>query len=307
MSKEAKFENLYMMTLPRSGSTLIAQHIGEHSEIFHIGESMYWDMLDPRDTTCSCGQMNCEFLSRVAQEVKGKHYAQPLLKVWQIVDNRYWPKKKVSGDSVIQEGDKIPSELSMKYWLSLCPSALEHIIQAYRKHNPKGIYLDNTKLFHIAEMLIAERENWGVIALLRDPRGIMSSYKNTGIRKGDFRKAESVLPFCLDFLNSLTKNKDSKKVTVIKYEDFCINPKETLIGICEFVGVIFEESMLNSINSSPEARGHVLKGNRLLRLDRQIQISEDKSWQHNLTKEELRALYDNEALLNLYIKYGYSF
>jgi hypothetical protein len=307
MSKERNFENLYMMTLPRSGSTLIAQHIGEHDKIFHIGESMYWEMLDPENTTCSCGQTNCEFLSQVAQEIKGRHYAQPLLKIWQIIDNKYWPEKKVSADSIIQSRTGVPPESSVEYWLSLCPSALEQIIAAYRKHSPKEIYLDNTKLFHIAERLIAERDNWGIIALLRDPRGIMSSYKNTGIRKGDFRKAESVLPFCFDFLNSLAKHEESNKLKVIRYEDFCISPRETLVGLCEFEGIVFDERMLNPINSSVEARGHVLKGNRLLRSDRPIQISEDRSWQHNLTPEELNTLYDNEALLNLYVKYGYNF
>lgn len=162
MSKERNFENLYMATLPRSGSTLVAQHIGDHSNIFHIGESMYWEMLDPKDTVCSCGQINCEFLSKVAQEIKGKHYAQPLLKVWQIVDNNYWPGKKVSSDSVIQKEDEIPPESSMAYWLSLCPLALEQIIAAYKRYSPKEIYLDNTKLFHIADALITKGDNWGI-------------------------------------------------------------------------------------------------------------------------------------------------
>lgn len=307
MPKEQRFDNLYIATIPRSGSTLVAQHIGEHSNIFHIGESMYWDMLDPKDTTCSCGRTDCEFLQQIADEIKDKHYASPLLKIWQIVDNKYWPDKKSSSDSVIQKENEIPSTESMEYWLSLSPDALEHIIEAYRRHNSKQIYLDNTKLFQIAERLLTDRNNWGIIALLRDPRGIMSSYKNTGIRKGDLRKAESVLPFCQDFLESIAKHEENNKLTIIRYEDFCASPQRILEGICEFVGVSFEEEMVDPINGSPESKGHVLKGNHLLRSEKLIQVSEDTSWKTNLTQEELDSLYKNDTLLNLYIKYGYTF
>ena len=307
MSAERKFDNLYMMTLPRSGSTLFAQHLGQHSNIFHIGESMYWDMLDPKEAQCSCGQINCEFLGQIASEVIGKHYAQPLLKVWQIIDNKYWQGKKISSDSVIQKGDHVPEDESLEYCLSLSPFAIEYIIAAYRQHSPKQIYLDNTKLFHIAEKLLIDRNRWGVIALLRDPRGVMSSYKNTGIRKKDFRKAESVLPFCENFLRSVVKHENNDRLTIIRYEDFCVNPRLTLEGICEFVGVAFEDKMLNAINSSQTSKGHVLKGNHLLKSEGLIQISEDTSWVQNLTSEELGKLYENEPLLNLYVKYGYNF
>lgn len=135
----------------------------------------------------------------------------------------------------------------------------------------------------------------------------MSSYKDAGRRKGDYRRAESVLPFCLDFLDFLTRHEGNKKLIVVRYEDFCAKPKETLESICKFVGVVFEESMLNPINSSLKARGHILKGNRLLRSTQPLQIREDRSWQQTLTSEELDALYNNEALLNLYVKYGYTF
>lgn len=305
--KETNFDSLYMATLPRSGSTLIAQHIGENNSIFHIGESMYWEMLDPKNEVCSCGSKGCNFLQEIASSLTETHIARPLLKVWQIIDRKYWPNKITYGDSVIQNNDNVPNDSELSYWLGQSPQALDFIVSVYREHTPKKVFLDNTKLHHIAERLIQDKKNWGIIALTRDPRGMMSSFKNAGVRKGDFRKANSILPLCFEFGKFILKYQQDKKIKIIKYEDFCKNPKEVLTKVCDFIGVDFEEKMLNPINSTQESRGHVLKGNHLLKSVKLISIEEDKSWQKNLTQEELDSFYKNEELVNLYIKLGYNF
>ena len=63
----------------------------------------------------------------------------------------------------------------------------------------KDVFIDNTKLHNIGEKLIA-LSNWKIIVLLRDPRGIMCSYKLAGISKKDFRGAKSVLTDLVDFM-----------------------------------------------------------------------------------------------------------
>lgn len=296
-----------MATLPRSGSTLVAQHIGEHSDIFHVGESMYWEMLTPQSETCSCGKKPCDFLQQIFEEMRDEHLALPLLKVWQILDKRYWPNRKTYVDSVVQEGDEVPDITTLEFWLSQSPGALDAITSVYSKYSNKHIFLDNTKLHHIAERLLYDRNNWGAIALTRDPRGMMSSFKNAGIRKGDLRNADSILPLCLDFAKFLLKEQRNNKMEIVRYEDFCTNPIQTLTNICNFIGVPFERNMLNSITSSTEARGHVLKGNHILKSNNVTHIQEDKSWQQNLTDAELNSFYSNEELLNLYIDLGYNF
>lgn len=300
-------ENLYMATLPRSGSTLVAQHIGEHRDIFHIGESMYWEMLNPKNEVCSCGRKECSFLQEIAAEIEGRHLALPLLKVWQIIDKKYWPNKTTYSDSVIQANDAVPEESTLDDWLALCPQSLEGIISAYKKHSPKKIFLDNTKLHHIAERLIIDRKNWGIIALTRDPRGMMSSFKNAGIRKGDLRKADSILPLCCEFAEFVIREADNPRVKILRYEDFCKDPRLTLEEVSKFVGINFEETMLDPINTSIESRGHVLKGNHILRSAKLVQIEEDKTWQRNLSEEELDSFYKNGRLINLYTKLGYNF
>lgn len=45
--------------------------LGNHSEIFHMGESSYWGKLDPRNVKCSCGKEGCEILMSVHKKIVG--------------------------------------------------------------------------------------------------------------------------------------------------------------------------------------------------------------------------------------------
>ena len=60
--------NVYIATLPRSGSTLLGLMLNNHSQIFHIGESSYWGKLDPAEVLCSCGATGCPILKTVGHE-----------------------------------------------------------------------------------------------------------------------------------------------------------------------------------------------------------------------------------------------
>ena len=300
-----RYKKIFIMTLPRSGSTLLGQQLGINSQIFHLGESMYWEILDPKDSPCSCGKINCRFLGKVSKNIREGHLALPLLKAWQIIDRKYWPEKKVSFDGIALQKRKKIEGGSFKHWLSLCPTALEKIIRIYQKHSPKRVFIDNTKLFNIWERL-ASNNDWGIIILLRDPRGIMSSYKNAGVRKKDGRAAESVLPFCRDFICAAKKLRNLRNVHIVKYEDFCNDHVTTLQAICTFIGVQFEKKMANPFNNKKATKGHVLKGNRMLWLKKTNRPLLDDTWKSNLNANELHKLYAQKLIVKLYRSFGYS-
>ena len=48
-----KLNKVFIMTTPRSGSTLLGQQLGINNRIFHIGESSYWDLLPLNKIQCS--------------------------------------------------------------------------------------------------------------------------------------------------------------------------------------------------------------------------------------------------------------
>ncbi|MDE2439303.1 MAG: sulfotransferase domain-containing protein [Patescibacteria group bacterium] len=291
------------MTLPRSGSTLLGQYLGLHSRILHIGESMYWEVTNPAESRCSCGVVGCKHLLYLRQRIVGNHLSRPLLRVWQIVDLMYWPDKRICSDSVVQDKSSIKLK-SFRYWLSRCPAALDGIVSEFARVTEKDIFLDNTKLFCVGEKLV-KSSSWGIIILLRDPRGVMSSYKNAGIRKGDMRGAASALPFMKDFIESVMRISGKENVFIVRYEDFCANADLILTDIVKFIGVPFESKMGESIDMGVFDKGHVLKGNRLLRLEQPTRIQEDMSWQHNLTEADLAFLYSQKEVIKYYRRFGY--
>lgn len=295
-----KYKKLFIMTLPRSGSTLLGQQLGINSQIFHLGESMYLETINPEYNLCSCGKISCQFLSKVLKNIRKEHSALPLLRVWQITERKYWPRKNTSLIDIISETQKKIENISFKHWLSLCPTALEKIIKTYQKHSSKKIFLDNTKLFNIGEYLATNNSDWGIIILLRDPRGIISSYKRDG------RAMEDILPLCRDFMRSVKKIQNFKNVHIVKYEDFCANPAAILQTICNFIGVPFEKTMKDPFYSKKTTRGHVLKGNKVLWLEKtDLPILLNDSWKSSLNECELNKLYDQKLIVKLYRPFGY--
>lgn len=271
-----------------------------------MGELMYWELLDEELLHCSCGVENCPNLRKLHKEIAKKHTAKPLLKIWQYVDQKYWPEKQVVADSLFEHETKVEiNDRSFNYWLSRCPDTLNRIIDVYRKNFKKPIFLDNTKLVNIGEK-VAKFSEWGVIVLLRDPRGVMNSYKNAGIRKGDSRKLENVVPFCKDFIKSVNRLRNNKNVLIIRYEDFCKNPEHSLGEACDFIGIRFEKRMLGSIHFPISTRGHVIKGNRLLmnHIDKKIEL--DEQWKNGLSGNDLSLLAKDKELVRLYADFGYN-
>lgn len=301
-----KPKKVFIMTTPRSGSTLLGQQLGINTRIFHIGEASYWDILPMGNIRCSCGNFKCNFLSELTPEIQSKHLARPLLKAWQIIDNKYWRDKKIAEGSVFEYQKIKIVPRSLDYWLSRCPQALDDIIKVYSNHTPKDVFVDNTKLHLIGERL-TNLPDWKIVVLLRDPRGVMCSYKLAGISKKDFRKAESVLPYLDDFMDSINKVLGKSSVTLVRYEDFCINPRMVLKELCNFIEVPYESNMSELFTTNKEFRGHVIKGNRLLKAKQIKNILEDKKWKTELTDNELNTLYRNENLILSYRKLGYTF
>jgi hypothetical protein len=265
---------------------------------------MYWEAINPSTSFCSCGVFGCPYLVDLYAKINKKHITRPLYEVWRIIDSLYWPHKPFSPGSITQERGSIDPSL-FGYWLSRCPRSLRELADVFREFSPKSIFLDNTKLFHIGELL-SRFSQWGIIVLLRDPRGIMSSYKNAGIRKKDFRGATSVIPFLVDFIASVTRIMKNPNVIVLRYEDLCLNPSSALRRAVDFIGIPFEMGMLQPINSHPQSRGHILKGNRLLFGSAPVFLKEDLSWKDNLDTTELKHLYSKKQILDFYAQFGYS-
>jgi len=140
-----------------------------------------------------------------------------------------------------------------------------------------------------------------ILLLTRDPRGLASSNKLAGIRKNVPRSVSSKIPVYIEFAQRALRLLESHSlVLLLRYEDLCANPSGTIRKVCNFLGVTYNESMLQF----KEDRGHVLKGNRMI-FDERNTISEDTSWIDILTSNEIFSLVENQQLISLYQKLGY--
>ena len=299
---------VYIMSLPRSGSTLIGQQLGMHEDIVHMGETMYWELLSPRDKSCSCGKRPCPILMNLGKEITSQHMALPLLKAWQATEMKYWPEKKWVAESSIftKRPTGMMDSAELAGWLDRCPQALDKIVSIYKKEFDASVIVDNTKLFAVAERLV-DRPSWKILILLRDPRGVMASYKKAGERKGDMRDPRGIIKFCEDFMQSVSSISKLDNSLIVRYEDFCDNPPQVLKEICSFLNEPYENRVVKPFNRKEGTAGHVLMGNRILWKDALTNFQIDTSWEHGLDKREIDLLTSHKSLMSQYAEYGYSF
>lgn len=294
--------NVYIATLPRSGSTLLGMMLGNHSSICHIGESSYWGKVSPDDIMCSCGTVGCGFLKAVEQESRRYSEISAIYTACATIDRLQEPEKMYHKLSLPRTQDNvIPINYDqLEEDIRLSCFGLERIAGIFRRLFRKRIIVDNTKNIWIAERLIA-RSGWKIILLTRDPRGMAYSNKQAGIRKGVPRPVQMKLPVYIDFADRALQLLKKESVSLVRYENLCTNPEEELKKICGFLQTSFESNMLQFKFD----KGHTLMGNRM-RFDDNAEIHEDLSWQQGLVSEDRTLIYSNTTLVKLFDLLGYN-
>lgn len=143
-----------------------------------------------------------------------------------------------------------------------------------------------------APQILAAFPEAKVVAMIRDPRAVLNSQRSRWQMKflgaPNVPMAESIRVFvnyhaitmsklwikAVEMMDRLSSN---PRVTVVKYEDLVSAPHETLSGLCDFLGIHFEDGML--------AVGRI--GSSTLRNDDQNAGISNKSrdaWQNSLPK-----------------------
>lgn len=292
--------NVYIATLPRSGSTLLGMIMGSHSQVYHIGESSYWGKVDVNRAKCSCGQIGCDFLKKIKSRIKDFDKVESIYKVCAIIDNIQEPGKTYHSMSLLD------SKLSNKLGVELLLEDVERAVQgldilsdSYRYITGKKVIIDNTKVITIAEQ-VAIKDNWKVLIITRDPRGIAYSNKKAGIRKNVPRPLSSKIPVFIDFAKRAEKLNRNKNVLLVRYEDICANPLLKITEICSFLNLDFNVDMLNF----RKYRAHIIMGNRMIFGGNEL-IVEDMEWRSGLSDSEKELIMKNQELVQLFNNFGY--
>lgn len=292
-----KAKNVFIATLPRSGSTLAGMILGAHSQICHIGESAYWAKLDSISSKCCCGSIGCEFLIGISNIISDFPVEiENIGTACGIIDVMEEPNKirhALSHSAATADQD------AFKVVLSRCCAGIERVADAARVVFAKGIIVENSKYISIAEELLKKTGEWKILVLTRDPRGIALCNKMAGARKRVLRPVQGKIDLFVSFARRATELIRQENVLHVRYEDLCRNAFETIERMCEFLEVSFEREML----SFKKNKGHLLMGNHMMHDSNEV-IREDLDWCYELSRGE-KILFTREDIRLTYKKIGY--
>lgn len=280
--------NVFIGTLPRSGSTLLGMMLNQHSNCFNMGESFFWNNFVPGKIKCSCGSKNCSILLNVFQKILQRKDILGFFNVCQALD-------------ILPEKENVILNNKIRKQINESCTDLNYLANIFREISSKNIIIDTSTNIRIAENLLSD-ENWKVILLVRDPRGVLYSCKKADIRHNSKEPLKRKINVFIDFAKKAILLKNNPKVLLVKYEDLCRKPSLEIVRISNFLNIDFEDDMLNF----KKDLGHTVMGNRI-RFDNKKNITEDLSWQKNLTKAEKRLITDSSEIVSLYKKLNYDF
>ena len=237
-------KNVFIATLPRSGSTLLGMILGNHPQILHIGESSYWGKIDPHIVKCSCGNVGCEFLTTVYKKIKQISEIVEIYNTCSYIDileepNKIYHRFSLPNNKEIKSYNE--QEISKKIKISCL--GLEKLANIFRKISDKNIIVDNTKSIYIAEEL-QKRHNWKILLLTRNPLGLAYSNKKSGIRKNVPRPLIMKIPVYTKFAKKALNLIKNDKIIHIKYDSLCSNTEQTLKNLCDFIQIPFVYDMI---------------------------------------------------------------
>lgn len=290
-TKKSKEQNVYIASLPRSGSTLLGMVLNQGEKSGYIGESFYWGKLNPKKETCVCKVFGCKTLSAIYEEVVNNN---SILKISDVLP---------ALDGILQKGD-IPIkyiEKKLKHDIDRSCVGFGEEANIFRRRLNKNIIINSSSNIVIAERL-ARDFNWKVIVLIRDPRGVIFSMKNAAIRHETEIPKDLWVNYIINFIKRAELLCKYKNVLTVRYEDICRNPKKEIKRVCNFLQIDFQDNMLQY----KQNRGHFLMANRMCFDDNEI-ICEDNRWIKFLSDDEKNIISNNKILVNYYQGFGYRF
>jgi hypothetical protein len=266
----ASYSGIFILSDNRSGSTLLDQCLGAHSALVSLGE-LHWlrayaledrTLYDPaHPLVCSCGRRlaECPFWSAV-RDALGRPLeslelrmrgARRLIRTHPRLFRRRLIRNLFRGRRVVRDSVAL-------FQAVLAVAGRAHCV-------------DSSKLPVRFRAIYDEHPDRAkAIVLVRDFRAVVHSKMKRGMRLepaalGWRRKMRQI--------EALTGDLPPTHVRILKYEDFCRQPARELAGLCEFIGIEFEEGMLRR----QAARTHHIGGSPSKFDESRREISLDES------------------------------
>ncbi len=301
---------LYIGGEGRSGSTVLEKALAAHPDVVAVGEIKYlwkWGIL--RNELCACGNPvpECEFWSAVGVRLFGPEG---------------FASAEANGLLTDYETVSVNRRMFAAYWMPILPHSrrrlkrvramLTELFAAIAEEAGAKVVVDASKHpMHLGIISGAPNLKLSVIQLVRDPCGVANSWSKkvalphdpTGERTmGPHPTAVVVARWSLMNI-AVQYIRFWHKGPLLRYEDFCREPKKTIVDILTGAGLdpaLLPETEGNAIATSA---GHGIAGNPARFGKDVITLTEDNDWRErfSLVKQALI----KTAVLPQVIQYRY--
>lgn len=238
--------NIFLISQPRSGSTLFQKLLHNHHEIATTGEPwallpiLYGNILKNIRLN-----NNLDFDGPLAEKAIRYSIAE------------------------LSNPDKTVKEVFLKAYIEICA---KHAYEQNAKY-----FLDKTpRYYYIIDKILEHFPSAKILLLIRNPLSVLSSILNTWVEndyflltnyKDDLLLAPKIL--------SETLIKNHPRIFPVHYEQLVKNPSDQLKNICRFLDIDFKESLLNLTNEKKWVFGdqiNVYNQNQIVPNDRKMQL-----------------------------------
>lgn len=213
---------IFLISLPRSGSTLTQKILGSHSQIYTRSEP--WIMLHSLYSLKENGM--------TAEYNKNFDYT-------------------ATQDFI----NNLPSGGRKKYTKSLCDMHLS-LYQDYLKNKKQKFFLDKTPRYYlILDELQEVFTNAKFILLIRNPLAVLSSIITTW-NKDDLSSLSNFKIDLIEGLEVIVKriSDTENKIHILHYEKILTNPVTTFQSSFKYLNIKFEKSIIYNYNQSTEGK-----------------------------------------------------
>lgn len=304
-----------------SGSTLLDMMLGGHSQVSSLGEahSLYFLLRNHTEGyRCTCGKhvSQCAFWAKVEDEAQRilDTSERPALASLMVSDPRLattFHNHQVLFNAFGQGRENIRRPWEKSPYRSTLSQAVLVLGSAHMQKILSALSADIARQRRIARDTVCF---YDVVRRAHGTPVIVDSTKNPGTFKNVFLHADSVMRFILLIRDgravcrsrmkreNLTMEQAAygwkiehlkrraaqftvprKLIFNLRYEDLASRPEEALRRVCDFLGLQFEDGMMDF-----RADRHNLGGNPMRFRNGERSIRLDEAWRHELTAADLQ-------------------
>lgn len=291
--------DIYIFSLPRSGSTLLAEILNTNAETKTASESF---AMNEENLHILRKYFKNEFLSERYTDLSSSEFQSVISYYTALSEGKTWNAYYWSDILTRHHHFRTSRTLFKTHKMTYHFDDLMRHFQ-----NDFGIYLMRNP---VAVSLSRMRMGWSTY--IEEYKGGLKltnffsddlSYSIDAIQKSGTMLEKQVLSWCLEnavFLKNKLQKTLPKNVISIFYEDLILNPKKVLLNICARTNLDYHPDMLKMIARPSSGIIHSQKG-----IKKEI-ISQNKQYLVNRWKNEI----DDQSLLRinaLLKKFGYDF